>query len=468
VSSVIAQFTALLLLPLNTRLFTETEYGAIATIDATVRLVAIGISLYLDSAFIRFYHELNDEVESVRRLTSTLYWFVLIWGSVTVVISLLVVSSLTVVEVPAWPVLVLAFLAALLVRLATFGTAFLSQNHRSTGVVSINILNLVVQVVLLLLLSGALGFGLTGKYVGVFAGALLALVLSTAILLKEGLLGLRFSRSMLKASLVFSVPLIPNVAAGWITGFSDRIILSWYGTLADTGVYSVGYSVARGVTVFSEAIFMVYGPWMFAMLTKDTDIGKIRIERFVPYFFMFMTWIGLAIFLYAKEIISILAPDEYADAVLVIPIVLLAYVLASQYKPFVNILSFQKLTLIISIGAIMQACVNLIANIILIPRFGQLAAAWTTLLAVVSYTIWLIVWSQRTMYLKLDYRSMLTTGVIGLIIATLGLRIEVLEIDPVLLIPVKSLLLGVALILFWITGAIKISEKRRILALVRL
>lgn len=212
---------------------------------------------------------------------------------------------------------------------------------------------------------------------------------------------------------------------------------------------------------------MVYGPWMFAMLTKDTDASKIRIERFVPYFFMFMTWMGLAIFLYAKEIISILAPDEYADAVLVIPIVLLAYVLASQYKPFVNILSFRKLTLIISIGAIMQACVNLIANIILIPLFGQLAAAWTTLLAVVCYTIWLIAWSQRKMYLRLDYRSMLTTGVIGLIIATLGLRIAVLDIDPMFLIPVKSLLLALALILFWITGAIKASEKRRILAMVR-
>lgn len=50
IANAILNFTGLLLLPVNTRLFSESEYGAISTIDAGSRMLWVLTSLYLSSA----------------------------------------------------------------------------------------------------------------------------------------------------------------------------------------------------------------------------------------------------------------------------------------------------------------------------------------------------------------------------------------------------------------------------------
>lgn len=470
ISSTIIAFTAFLLLPVNTRIFTQTEYGAIATLDSASDLVLILVSINLIAAFTRYYYEYKDNPEDLVRYISTIYWFMVGWGVLAVGAAVLAAPAFLPEIIPTWPVLILAFGSTILIQLGQLGGVYLQQNHRPGMQVSLNLANFLTHALVMIILAGAFKLGLTGKYIGVLMGGALSAAISTIVLYREGLLRFRFSWPMLRESLLFSIPLLPNVASGWITGVSDRILLSIYGTLEDTGVYNVGYLLGRGITIFSEAIFMVYGPMIFAMIKKDPLVARKRIERFVPYYFMFMAWIFVALSLFAPEIIQVVVPKKYSGAALITPIVLFAYFLGSQYKTFTFLLAYQKRTALIAVGAIMQAVINFGANLLLIPLYGKTAAAWTTVAAIGAYFVWMLFWSQRYFHLQLSYQRIVISG---LLIALSGLAgVYFFFINPItgsfwLSVGIKSALLIAAVMAVWMLGGILPVDKQQILTRMR-
>lgn len=404
IGNVITRFVSLLLIPLDTHLFTPSDYGTIVTITSVTRVMVIFVGLYLDSAYSRFYHEYKHDPVVLRKHISTLYWFVMLWGLAVVAVSLGVVAWVVRPKIPIWPVFVLAFISPLLSQLGMMCQAYLQQNHRSGLQVTVSLSNLFLNISVMLLAVGVFKVGLVGKFIGIFCGTGLFFLLGTIILIREGYLRFVFSRPLLVQSLRFSIPLIPNIAAGWIAGFSDRILLSMYGPLAETGVYNVGYSLGMGLSLFSQSIFMVYGPIIYALMTDNPHLARKRIERFVPYYFLLMLAVFFALSMFSREIVTVLTPIEYVEATAIVPIVLFAYFLGSQYQTAITILSFAKKTGTISSGAIGQAVVNLGLNLLLIPHFGKIAAAWTTVVAVALYSFWMIYWSQRTFRLHISLR----------------------------------------------------------------
>jgi O-antigen/teichoic acid export membrane protein len=463
VANVIMRFVGLLLIPLDTRLFTPDEYGTIVTLTSVTRVMVVFVGLYLDAAFNRFYHEYKHNPFLLRSYTSTLYWFIMAWGLLVVVLSLLVVGLIIRPSIPVWPVFVLAFLGPLFTQLGLLSQAHLQQNHRSGLQVTVTLCNLALNIGVMLLAVGVFRVGMAGKFIGIFCGTGLSFVLGTYILRREGYLHFTFSRPMLCESLRFSVPLIPNIAAGWIAGFSDRILLSMYGPIAETGVYNVGYSLGMGFSLFSQSVFMVYGPMIYAMMKKDTEVTRQRIERFVPYYFMLMLWLCLALSLFAPETVRLLTPAEYAGATTIVPVVVFAYFLGSQYQTAVVLLSALGKTGLISTGAILQALVNLALNLLLLPRFGKTAAAWTTVAAIGTYTAWMVYWSQRSFCLKLDLRrialAVLAVGAMALLYLVLGAVIAASWLGAVV---VKLGLLVGAVLTIWFFGGIEPVDKTRL------
>jgi len=469
-SSLIIAFTAFLLLPVNTRIFTQAEYGAISTIDSVSDLVLILVSVNLIAAFTRYYYEYKDNHEELVRYVSTIYWFIAGWGILAVGGAILAAPIFLPESIPTWPVLVLAFASTILIQLSQLGGAYLQQNQRPGLQVSLNLANFLTHALVMIVLVYSFGMGLTGKYIGALLGGAFSAAIGTYVLYRNGLLRFRFSWPMLRESLLFSILLLPNIASGWITGVSDRILLSIYGTLEETGIYNVGYLLGRGISIFSEAIFMVYGPMIYAMMKKNPEIARKRIEHFVPYHFMFMLWIFLALTFYAPEIIAIVVPEEYASAAAITPVVLFAYLLGSQYKTFTYLLSYQKKTLVISIGAILQAAANFGANLILIPLYGKMAAAWTTVVSLAVYFVWMFFWSQKYSRLNLDYRRILTSAVVVILVGgaeVLLLTLPLVESSLPTVIGVKTALLAIAGVAIWVSGGVLPVDKQQLLKLLR-
>jgi O-antigen/teichoic acid export membrane protein len=460
VSNATMRFVHFLLIPMDTHFFNPDDYGVIVTVISSTKILTVFVGLYLDAAYARFYHEYKHDPVLLRQYTSTIYWFSVGWGALVTAVSLAIVGLIVRPGIPIWPILFLAFLDPWFTQLGMLSQSYLQQNLRSTLQVCVALFTLALNVGVMLLLVGVFHVGIVGKFMGIACGSGLLFILGAFILSHDGYLHFTFSPAMLIQSLRYAVPLLPNLAAGWITTFSDRILLTWHGSTAETGVYNVGYSLGMGFTLFSLSIFQVYGPVFFARMRQNKELAQQQMERFIPYYFMLMLWLCLAFSLFAREMVAILTPGSYLGAATVLPVVLLAYFLGSQYQPALAILAFEKKTGLISAAAIIQALVNLSLNLILIPSFGKTAAAWTTVAAISAYTAWMVFWAHRLFRLRMDLQRMGLAALIGgAAILLYWIFAMSAPASQLLAIPFKSGLLMMVPLGLWFLGGIRPADK---------
>ena len=91
------------------------------------------------------------------------------------------------------------------------------------------------------------------RFYSVALGTILHTLYLIFVAYREEWLALKFSIAQLKTSLKYSIPLMPNAAAGWVAMFSDRFILSQYGVLDEVGVYSIAAQLALVLYMANDA-----------------------------------------------------------------------------------------------------------------------------------------------------------------------------------------------------------------------
>jgi O-antigen/teichoic acid export membrane protein len=93
---------------------------------------------------------------------------------------------------------------------------------------------------------------------------------------------------------------------------------------------------------------------------------------------------AIILILFSKEIVMILADESYYRALDLVPIIILSYIFVFLYTLFGNYSFYRKKTGLISIATLLAGLINIGLNYWLIPEFGYIAAAYTTL---VSYIL---------------------------------------------------------------------------------
>ena len=182
-----------------------------------------------------------------------------------------------------------------------------------------------------------------------------------------------------------NVPLIPYYLSTTVLNHSDRILIQQIIGKSEAGIYSVAYSVAMIMQLFSSAFNSSLQPWLYKCLkTNKTE----EIANTINLATFFVAAVNLAVIYLAPEIVRFFAPKEYYEAIWVIPPITASVLVMYIYQQYINIEFYYeegKLTAIASIGA---AVLNIFLNIVFIPVFGYFAAGYTTL---ISYLVFAIV-----------------------------------------------------------------------------
>ena len=115
---------------------------------------------------------------------------------------------------------------------------------------------------------------------------------------------------------------------------------------------------------------------------KESDNKNINVVA--KDYIHLMTYMMVGVILVGPEIVKILASKIYWEGIIIIPPVVLANFVIFAYTLYVNIEHYHKKTIYITFNTIIAAGTNIILNFILIPKYGYIAAAYTTL---ISYLI---------------------------------------------------------------------------------
>lgn len=185
-----------------------------------------------------------------------------------------------------------------------------------------------------------------------------------------------FNKKYWKYGLAFTLPLVPHFLSHFVLNQSDRLMISQMVGNDAAAFYSVSYSIAMAMVIVANAINDSYTPYTFEELSEKRTEGVSRNGHFLLALVAAFCLIMMA---FGPEILAVFAGPEYAEAAEIIPPLSASVFFIFLYSLFSNVEYFYEKTSMISVASIMAATLNIALNLIAIPRFGYMAAAWTTL-----------------------------------------------------------------------------------------
>jgi O-antigen/teichoic acid export membrane protein len=201
----------------------------------------------------------------------------------------------------------------------------------------------------------------------------------------------------------------------------DRFFLSHFYDESTVGVYSACYRIGMVMNLLISGFRTAWIP--FFMNMKDKENNKEIFSKVFSYFVYAGMLLFLIIALFANDLVQIhigsfylILAKDYWSGLVIIPYILLAYFLFGLYTNL-NIASYfeNKIRyLIISSGCGFAA--NILLNILLIPPYGIIGAALSTMASYLVMFIVLYILSQRVFYIKYQWSKVILVVFLALVL----------------------------------------------------
>ena len=451
VTSLLTKGGAALLLPVYTRYLVPAEYATFSNLMAIAGVISLFLSLHVDYAYGRLFFDVANDAR-VRQLFSTLFFFVVTWGGVVALLAYIILreSISAFLKVPAWPYIALACVIPLLMQFGALAAAHFRCRHRSRVVSLVRLLGFLVGALVSILFLVTFKQGSLALLLGALASSGFASVTYLVILAHEGLLRLEFSWHLLRDSLLYAIGLFPMTVSGWIVGQVDRLLITWFVSLNDSGIYSVAFEVGRVMNLFVISLFMAYSPMVFAMLKEDGQKNIARIEQFQAFYLHVLVGLAFFVSVFAPEIFLVLVEEKYHGGIVMVPVISFAFVFGGIRKLHATVILYHKLTWLVSIGGMVQAGLCLALNFLLIPHFGGMAAAWTKLCSSALVAAYFYFLTRKYQPVRFDFKALkVTLGTLIMCLSVLGVSIFVIQLSFWPLVGVKIAMIMLAVAITW-------------------
>jgi O-antigen/teichoic acid export membrane protein len=406
-------------MPIYTRLLTTADYGIWSYIVTAVGLITSVLALGGDSAYARYFFEVKTVPEK-QAITSTWTIFLGVWSSVVVLCCLPLLGWFA-----TWSfgssetniLFVLALLTAPVGLVNQLCGQVLRNQFRAQLFAGLNIVTTVLIIGFSLIGAGLFQLGLTG----ILGGTLVATLCMLPVRLWSARAMLRpvFSWHWLRRLLSYGVPLVPVSLAYWIFVVSDRLVIGKLSTVEQLGLYAIANNMTSTLTYINGALGQAWSPRAVQIYEEQRATAPAFYGQVMTYILLGFGFLCVALTTFAREALVILStPPYYAAAAAVGPLALAGVAFATTQITALSI-SLVKKTYYITLYSWIAALLNLGLNMLWVPRWGMVAASWTTALAYVFLTGVYWYTSQRLWPVVYETRRVVT--IVGLtLLFTLG------------------------------------------------
>ncbi len=225
-------------------------------------------------------------------------------------------------------------------------------------------------------------------------------------------------------SISFGFPLIMSSIGVLIFSLSDRYMINWLSTSAETGKYGFGYRIANFINlVFIQSIGISYLPNMFKQ-EKEKD-NKRFYKKMLTYYVLALSLIILSFLFFYKIILHpLVLNNEYWKGLQIVPILTLNFLIHGM-NYFVNVgIMLKNKTIYYLIPSLSAAIINIILNIFLIPIWGFWGAAFSTLIAQIINTGIISYYSQKFYKFSFEWGKIFIVLILAIIFYYIGTQIN--------------------------------------------
>ena len=466
IARTIVSLKGLIILPILTKTLGASDYGIWAQILVTVLLLQPFITLGLGSATVRFLSARGKReigqgvltVLSVALLTSMIAALAVFLLSDFLAITLLGSGS-------AAAAIRLGSLLIILEALSTIalGSFRIFGQIKRYSIIILSQTALEIGLVAFFVLSG---YGLLGAIISLLiTRGIILLVMLYLILSYAGFSPPDFSR--LRPYLAYGLPLVPTAIFEIIVSSSDRYVIGFFMGAASVGIYSAAYGIGSIISMFLGYIAYILAPTIFNLF----DRGRVdEVKTYLSYSWKYLLMLSIpsafGLSILAEPLLGSLTTGEFVSAGrFIIPLVALSMVLYGVRGIYTEVLLSSKRTRIIAVAFGAAAALNLGLNILLVPHWGVIAAATTTLIAYALVAG--IICYQSRKYMKFDSNL---GFIIKSVLASIVMTFAIWAFSPVGAVKiVLSIIIGAAVyfaVLFLLKG-FKKAETQFFLRLVK-
>ncbi len=384
IANALGALGGIILLPLITKTLGAHDYGLWAQVTVTITFAMCFVGLGLPFALNRFLAAAKNKEE----IQDGFYSVLSIVSISTLIVSLLLIllaeplanaffsGSLLVVRITGC--IIFAYSLSLVClnlfrsarQMKTYAIFTLADTYGQIGLIAYMVLN---------------GHGLVGVVISVLAVKLA--ILLVAFLMVRAKIGFKIPRfSRMKEYLSFALPTIPTTMSDWMVSSSDRYVITYFLGAVLVGIYSAAYSIGAIPLMLASILGLVMPPTLSKLYDEERmDEVKTHLTYSFKYVLIIVIPFVCGAAILSRQVLALFSTGLIAtQGYPIVPIVALAASLACVSIPFDMILVLVKKTKITGMACAIAAITNLGLNLLIVPLWGILAAAITTL---VAYTV---------------------------------------------------------------------------------
>jgi len=196
----------------------------------------------------------------------------------------------------------------------------------------------------------------------------------------DQLLPLGADKSHFKEMFHFTKWVMLGTTAVYFTNWGDNLVLRLYVSMGDIGTYNLAYQVFKGMIALSLIIYVYFLPFVSQHIHDRTKM-RDYLYRKRPRIFLLGCLVIAVSLVIGPNIIRAIYGNTYASSSAILRILLVAVVPMLHvvlYAPILNALKKYRVTQTVTT---LQVAVNVILNLVLVPKMGLTGAAVATVVA---------------------------------------------------------------------------------------
>lgn len=376
-------------LPIFTRIMLPNDYGMFSLYTASLGVLSIFVGLQIQGTVNISYGSKN--IKQFESYVSNISVFPLVGLFIGLLILAYVPATIEWIQVPSLVIGVMIMIQAFFSIIISIYQSELIIKKQPKGHLIFSTVTTLVNVLF------AVSFVLMLKNQTYF-GRVIAGVIS------NGLIGIyicikfipRIDYKTLKKDwidgLKLSLPLIFHNLSNQILNVADRYMISDWEGISKVAIYSFSYNLGSIINMIWLSINNAWIPWYFDQLKlKNT----LLIKEYSKQYIIFFIWLTSCFLLISPELVYLMGGEQYIGGIYIVPLIVLGYFFVFYYSFYVNYQFYIQKTILIPIATVSAAGINIILNILLIPKLGIMGAALAT---AISYYLMLIFHYLMTTY----------------------------------------------------------------------
>ena len=206
---------------------------------------------------------------------------------------------------------------------------------------------------------------------------------------------------LIKKMTAFSAPLILNTISWWVTSFFDRFILEQYMGVNAVGIYSIASKMPALITA-AASVFMQ--AWVLSAIKEyDNESNKSFFSNIFEQFSFIMLIISAFAIVLIKPFFLLFIGEDFVNSWIYVPFLILGASFSGLADFFGAIYNSAKKNVRIMFTTIIGATINIILNILLIPRIGIQGAVIATMISYFSIALYRLLGSRKFLKFNINF-----------------------------------------------------------------